>query len=227
MKVLILSKTHMSNDKCCVGGITHDGQPVRLLTSQGENQPENTDFKPKQIWEIEFTQRSHIEAPHTEDVLVNSRNFVKDLKDKTVLEVIKEMKMPIREGSPDVLFDGKLKWNNTDMGSFGNDDLFSDLLRATLISSGGHINKESIPEHSVEFWISDKDLISGKYINDRGETKHRYSYNERHRFSLPYVGFETPVEKIPAGTLLRVSLSRWWQKKPGYYLQLSGWYDLV
>ena len=53
-EILILSKTHMGESMCCVGGITTSGRYVRLLDSHGKNQPENTDFEPRQIWNIAF-----------------------------------------------------------------------------------------------------------------------------------------------------------------------------
>jgi len=61
--------------------------------------------------------------------------------------------------------------------------------------------------------------------------KVRYLYpGETGKRSLPYVGFASPVDTIPAGTLLRVSLARWWDKygetEERCSLQLSGWYDL-
>lgn len=48
--------------------------------------------------------------------------------------------------------------------------------------------------------------------------------------SIKFKGFEEPVDVIPAGTLLRVSLARWVSfnegEEPKCWLQLSGWYDL-
>lgn len=204
MDVLILSKTHMNNGKCCIGGITGSGRYVRLLTPTGENQSENTDLNPRQVWEIEFTERPHMTPPHVEDVLVSSRKIKGSLKDEiTILEFIKQRKIQIWKGNPDVLFDGKIQWTN---------------------SGSGFINNEAIPEHSVGFWISDKDLTKKEFNGVR------YSYPHTNAWrSLKFVGFETPVNKIPAGTLLRVSLARWWQldenTEERCYLQLSGWYD--
>ncbi|MFH1320564.1 MAG: hypothetical protein ABII90_07920 [Bacteroidota bacterium] len=64
----------------------------------------------------------------------------------------------------------------------------------------------------------------------------RKDYNDKVRYSYPirwrnisYVGFQNPVDKIPAGTLVRISLARWWspnEDEERCYLQLSGWYDL-
>lgn len=206
MDVLILSKTHMNNGKCCVGGITGSGRYVRLLTPTGENQPENTDLKPRQVWEVEFTERPNMTPPHVEDVLVSSRKIKGSLKDEiTILEFIKQRNIEIWQGSPDILFDGKIKWTN---------------------NGSGFINKEAVSEHSVGFWIADKDLTKSIYFN-----KPRYSYQGSNGWrSLPYVGFDEPLEVIPKGTLIRVSLARWWDTKGTTELrcplQLSGWYDI-
>ena len=79
--VLILSKTHMSNNQVCVGGLTLTGRYVRLLDENGNNQPENTDLTPKQAWEIVFTERSNNTPPHVEDILVQERVRKGNLKD--------------------------------------------------------------------------------------------------------------------------------------------------
>lgn len=204
MDVLILSKTHMNNGKCCIGGITDSGRHVRLLTLTGENQPENTDLNPRQVWEVEFAERPNMTPPHVEDVLVSSRNLKGHLKDEvTILELIKQRNIQIWRGSPDFLFDGKIQWTN---------------------GGSGFINSESIPEHSVGFWISDKDLLKKEFNGIR------YIYSNHNSWrSLKFVGFQTAVDKLPKGTLLRVSLARWWQQDENTeercYLQLSGWYD--
>lgn len=51
---------------------------------------------------------------------------------------------------------------------------------------------------------------------------------------IPYVGFEPAVDLIPKGTLVRVSLARWWRPHDSppdmeerCYLQLSGWYEVA
>lgn len=204
MDVLILSKTHMNNGRCCIGGITGSGRYVRLLTPTGENQPETTDLAPRQVWEVEFNERPNPTPPHVEDVLVSSRKQKGTLKDEIkIVDFIKQRKIPIWQGNPDTLFDSLIKWTN---------------------SGSAYVNREAIPKHSVGFWISDRDLTKKEFNGIR------YSYpNPNGWRSLKFVGFETPVDKIPAGTLLRVSLARWWQQDENTeercYLQLSGWYD--
>ena len=46
---------------------------------------------------------------------------------------------------------------------------------------------------------------------------------------VPHFSKAEPISEIPSGTLLRVSLARWWKKyeeeEKKCYLQLSGWYS--
>ncbi len=205
MDVLILSKTHMNGGKCCVGGITGNGRYVRLLTRLGENQPENTDFAPRQVWKIEFSERENTYPPHVEDVLIQTKELKGTLNNEIkIVDFIKQRRIPIWQGPPDKLFDNLIKWTN---------------------SGSGYINRHEIPNHSVGFWISDQELSQREFNGIR------YNYPNINGWrSLKFVGFETPVEKIPKGTLLRVSLARWWKQDDSSeercYLQLSGWYDL-
>ena len=203
--VLILSKTHMNNGQACVGGITLDGRYVRLLDINGNNQPENTDFEPKQAWEIKFSERENNAPPHVEDIIVHSRETKGKLKDNiTIKDFILKREIPIWQGSPDNLFDGLIKFTP---------------------SGSGYIDRNGgVPNHSVGFWISDKDIRRKDYQGIR------YQYPSDNWRSFKFKGFEEPIDIIPAGTLLRVSLARWksfsTDELPKCWLQLSGWYDI-
>lgn len=206
MKVVIVSKTHMSN-AACVGGLTPSGRSLRLLNENGFNHPKDTDYNIRQVWNLGFTERRELHNPHVEDVLVTSRSFVGDLRnDMTMLDLVQRAGMNIWNGRPDNLFEGLLCWTN---------------------GGSGYISQEGeIPEQSVGFWQPDEDLTLRTAFN-----KIRYDYHSVDgRRSLPYTGFEEPVDTIPAGTLVRVSLARWWDRdgetEPRCSLQLSGWYDL-
>ena len=76
------------------------------------------------------------------------------------------------------------------------------------------------------FWISDKNLTKSIYFN---KPRYNYKYIDGWK-SLPYVGFDEAIDIIPAGTLIRVSLARWWNTngttETRCSLQLSGWYDV-
>ena len=76
---------------------------------------------------------------------------------------------------------------------------------------------------------------SGNQINRlfaiRKEKNVRYRYpTEKGGCTLTFVGFQEPLEIIPAGTLVRVSLAHWWQPEDTpdveerCYAQLSGWF---
>ena len=196
----------MNHNQVCVGGLTLNGRYVRLLDENGSNQPEDTDLDPKQAWEIEFLERPNNTPPHVEDVLVQNRTSKGNLKDHiTVKDFILKRNIPIWKGHPDVLFDSLIKWTS---------------------SGSGYIDKDGgVPIHSVGFWISDKDLRRKDYKGIR----YQYPSSSGWR-SMKFKGLEEPVDVIPAGTLLRVSLARWVTFKgetvEKCWLQLSGWYDL-
>lgn len=206
MDVIIVSKTHMTT-AACVGAISTNGKYLRLLNDGGYNQPIDTEFEVRQVWDIEFETRQDIRAPHVEDVIITSKNLKGTLKDElTMLNIVERFKAPVWSGSPDVLFDGILQW--TDSGS-------------------GYVSEEGeVPNHSVGFWIPDRNLTKRIFYE-----KVRYNYPKTNGWrSLPYVGFENAIETIPANTLVRVSLARWWDTngttENRCSLQLSGWYDL-
>lgn len=218
MDVIILSKTKMRSN-VCVGAISGSGRYLRLLTSNGENQPVDTKFNVCDVYTIECEEVGHTRPPHIEDVKVNSAtkkftfsmaNMVSYLRD--------ELKIKIWKGSPNNLFDGKLLW--TDSGS-------------------GYISaSHEIPENSVGFWITEHDLTRRDY-----KDKIRYSHppiqnstfieglgdvlGQREWRNFTYVGSDEALNIIPKNTIIRVSLARWWGEYSDderCYLQLSGWY---
>tara|TARA_B100000674_G_scaffold351734_1_gene294950 strand:+ start:4334 stop:5008 length:675 start_codon:yes stop_codon:yes gene_type:complete len=207
MDVIIVSKTKMNNG-VCVGGVLANGRFVRLLQSNGYNQYSDTEFEIGDVYTITFSERQNAVPPHVEDILVNTfeHKFTFETIDKMVEYLTDKLKIKIWRGSPDILFDNCLLW--TDNGS-------------------GYASEEGgIPEHSVGFWIPDRDLKKKIF-----HKKVRYSYPKTTNWrSMPYVGFEEAVETIPAGTLVRVSLARWWDTngttEDRCSLQLSGWYGL-
>ncbi|MCD6564545.1 MAG: hypothetical protein J7K53_01240 [Bacteroidales bacterium] len=196
----------MNNGQVCIGGITLQGRYVRLLDSNGSNQPGDTDLAPKQAWEIEYKERTNNTPPHVEDILIQSRKPKGKLKNNiTIKDFIEKRNISIWKGNPDVLFDGLIQW--TPNGS-------------------GYINKNGgVPRHSVGFWISDRDLKRKEYKGIRYQYPSSIGWR-----SIKFKGFEDTVDTIPAGTLLRVSLARWVtfneDEEPKCWLQLSGWYDL-
>lgn len=205
MEVLIVSKTRMA-DSACVGGIVFPTyESVRLLQHDGSYQPLNTDFEIGQFWEIEYRPASNITRPHIEDVhVLKKEKLNKTFNDYEQLINSSKLKNKIWRGTAKELFERKLRWT-------GN--------------RNGYISKNAIPSMSTGFWIPDKDLTFGdKHYTYKSDGLFKQSYG------LSYVGFQKAIDTIPADTIIRVSLAKWWRPKDSdmelrCYLQLSGWYE--
>lgn len=209
MDVLIVSKTKMQHG-ICIGGVTENGDFVRLLDNNGYHPNNDTDYEIKQVWEITTKRPNNPRPlPHSEDVCVISREFKDTLKPEiSVLDFLNQRKVHIYRGSIIDLFESKLKFT-----SYGT----------------CFINNENLPKNSVCFWIADRDITRNDYNG-----KIRYNYNDGSRrwgYNISYVGLPNPINMIPKGTLIRMSLAHWWSPSDSddeerCYLQLSGWYDV-
>lgn len=87
----------------------------------------------------------------------------------------------------------------------------------------GYVEAPHLPSRSTWFWISDQDL---QYVVINSKAYYQYGF-----YKISYVGVDKPVHRIPAGSMVRVSLARWWRPPdadPNFpercYLQMSGWY---
>ena len=204
-RVLIVAKTHMGND-ACVGGLALDAnRNVRLLRPGGSHQPENTAFEVGQLWELDFHQPSRLTPPHIEDVIVTEEHYIgqqPDLRNFLVQHV-----QPW-QGGPDKLFDGLLITEGT----------------------SGYISRSNgIPTCSVGYWLPDTSLtMTLKNNKPSYQIGRENSSRYRRPLVIKYVGYSNPTYRIPVGSLLRVSLARWWVQSEANeercYLQLSGWY---
>jgi len=186
----------------CVGGILEDGRSVRILKANATSLPTDTKVSVGDIYEIVFDARPNAIPPHVEDILVSKAKLVEQVG--ITVEVIENWGGRVCNGGTDILFQGNLSW--TDSGS-------------------GFISRANgLPENSVGFWIPDKNLTRNDF-----HSKVKFRYPHQNWRSLPFVGFQDPIDTIPARTLVRVSLARWWSPKDENiedrcYLQLSGWY---
>jgi hypothetical protein len=202
VNVLIVAKTQMAR-AVCIGGLTAGGQSIRLLDSMGRNQPLDTAFSVGQVWDIDFGQHPKPVPPHVEDVFVHSSRLLKRVLD--IREPILQ-RIPPWSGGPEALYNGLLEWT-----SYG---------KGYVSQRGG------VPGCSTGYWLPDVDLVL-----EHDGPKALYCYpGHRGTYRLPYVGCANPINRIPAETLVRVSLARWWQpvdaiiNEERCYLQLSGWY---
>ncbi len=203
MRVLIVAKTRQGRG-ACVGGITSTGRSVRLVAADRlTNETAGMEYQVGEVWEVVGEPDPAVIPPHTENIIVRRKRKLKIVDDPVP---IIERLMPPQRGGPEVLYDGL----------------------AQIASSGAlYIAKRTgVPSYSTMFWVPDRPLrrlTSGKRI--------RYAYpGDQGECSLVFVGFQEPLDFIPAGTLLRVSLAHWWRPegKPEMeqrcYVQLSGWF---
>jgi hypothetical protein len=187
----------------CVGALElSTKRNLRLLTAEGENQPKDTPYRVGGIFHVDYTVRSNLIEPHVEDVLVNNQRFLRT-QDR-LCSYLKE-NVPVWKGDPTTIFGGLIQFPHA--------------------RSGYITRRRAIPSQSVGFWIPDKNLE----LTILDDERHYFYFGDNGGiYTIPYVGYEPSVEQIPKGTLIRVSLARWWkptaQAEHKCYLQLSGWY---
>ena len=206
MRVLIVAKTRMGGG-ACIGGITETGKSVRLIPfNEDPHDGANREYNVGEIWEITAKPETSLIPPHNENIVVYEKQLLHPAKDPKDLVSTIELLMPPKAGHPQELYEGLLKI--TDSGSL-------------------YIPVENdVPHYSTAFWRPDQSLI-----RDTEGRRIRYRYpTQNGGYTLTFVGFQEPVETIPAGTLLRVSLAYRWRPKDGpnaeerHYAQLSGWF---
>jgi ATP-dependent DNA helicase RecQ len=203
MKVIIVAKTRRGGG-ACVGGITEDGRSVRLVAADAAtNERAGLEYNVNEVWDVESRPDVNVLPPHIENIIVLRARRLK--KSPHTISIIRRYLPPVT-GATDVLFGGLAQ------ASMGG---------ALYLSEG-----TGLPGFSTQFWVPDQPLqldFEGKRI------RYRYPTPEGGR-TLTFVGFQEPVEVLPAGTLLRVSLAHWWRpkEKPDEelrcFVQLSGWF---
>ena len=201
-----MAKTRMGGG-ACIGGITASGQSVRLIPFNADpHDGANREYEVGEIWEITAKPETSLISPHNENIVVYEKQLLHPAKDPKDLVCAIELLMPPKTGHPRELYAGLLKI--TSSGSL-------------YIPVG-----DDVPHYSTTFWRPDQPLI-----RDTEGRRIRYRYSTQNGdCTLTFVGFQEPVETIPAGTLLRVSLAHRWRPKDEpdaeerHYAQLSGWF---
>ena len=182
MEVLIVSRTRMKNGVCCGGIDLTTGEFIRLHDHWGKNLADSAPFQIGEIYNMNY--RTAIKCrplPHVEDKEVLP-DYEK-LRQLTATEFIDEINrlVDVPNGGIETIFEGKLR-------------------RSTFAT---YISPEDIPLFSVCFWRPNAPLIKSSFL---GKTKYWFGGS----YAINYVGFQEPIEVIPAGTLLRMSLANWW-----------------
>lgn len=203
MRVLIVAKTRMGSG-ACIGALTENGESVRLIPfNADEHQGANREYEIGGIWEISAKPASTVIPPHHENIVVYEKRHLRTV---TALESAIELLMPPNIGHPCELYEGLLQMSRSG---------------ALYIAE-----KSGMPPYSTTFWRPDQALN-----RDTDSRRVRYRYPTADGgCTLTYVGFQEPLETIPAGTLVRVSLAQWWKptdrtdNEERCHAQISGWF---
>lgn len=187
----------------CVGAVdAANGALLRLIPRVGAEYHSWQQFNADtgDLISLVGNRSTALDPPHVEDFLVDKWSAAGKIND---LPSWIRSKCLVWRGNRSVLFDGKLRY--TTRGK-------------------GHINRgDPLPNNSVGFWE-----LPAPLTLELGEKK-RYTFTEPNSLSAPYVGITSPQQTIAQGTLVRVSLSRWWAPDDGSmpeacWLQISGCY---
>jgi ATP-dependent DNA helicase RecQ len=152
---------------------------------------------------VDAVPAEHVTPPHVENVIVRSKQRCGTMPN---CPPFIEQRMPPVAGGPELLFEG--------------------LTQTTPHGALYIAQRAGIPPFSTTFWRPDQPLTRAE---DGKRIRYHYPAPDGGR-TLVFVGFQEPVEIIPAGTLLRVSLAHWWRRADDpdtelrCYVQLSGWF---
>lgn len=199
--VLIVSKTQMSNG-VCVGGIMENTcELIRLHNERGGNLSQDAPFEIGDRWDLDVQTAWNVrERPHIEDKQITINRKIENIGIKGIINFINTHNFGRR------MTRGHL--NQT----------FENCL--CLQGTKNFVSRDDIPSFSTQFWVADENLV---HVCSYG--KHYYRYRN---YRLKYVGFQEPIDGIPRGTIIRLSLANWWDGdgsgEDRCYLQLSGWY---
>jgi hypothetical protein len=196
-RVLIVSRTLMYQAHC-IGGLTRDDlAPVRLCPSDLVHGLPPD--APYQIGEVWDL-----------DLAPPTRTQPPHVEDVILRS---GRRIAVQTGMRRYLWDRVRPWRG------GPEALFDGAMRFTA-TGRGHLTDGSATAHSVGFWQTAGDLVL-----QEGRS-YRYA-SDRQQRTMKYVGVQEPDERIPAGSLVRVSLSRSFTPVGGptaFWLQVSGWY---
>jgi ATP-dependent DNA helicase RecQ len=201
MRVIVVSKTRLGRS-ACVGAHDLEGfRSLRLFKHDQTYLPQDAPIEIGDILELEYRDRPNVQPPHIEDVLVAEGSARRVAHQADLVQLIRE-RDTVWESVAE-LFEGRLRF--TPRGS------------AYVPAEG------PFPTRSTGYW-----LIGDPLERFTFDQKVKYRWDGEGELSrMPYVGLAESVESVPAGTVVRLSLSR--PNAPpgqpsGCWLQLSGWY---
>lgn len=202
--IVIVARTIMGQDYRCIGALGLESKnSLRILTKTGYNHKRSEcPFSIGQKYTMEYIRKHDIEPPHTEDVLMQDYSLTGMLSNAQIISEIEQ-------------YQDSITWKGNIENIFNN--------QLTIENRKGFVAANSNLQVSTGFWCSDKalSLLIDEYGNKR------YQYDDM--ISIKYTGDSPPAKVLPAGGLVRLSLSRWFDKDNDgirrCHLQISGWYN--
>lgn len=199
--VTIVARTFMQNDLLCIAGYDQIAQRlVRIHAESGQSYTVHAPFEVGQTWLIDYKSKVHLDPPHTEDVLVVKAYLANDYRVLDDFFRTAPVVNHVTDLHPLQLFDDKLVWIKNGRS----------LLSAAVEEESG------VPPSSLLLWRADRKL--DLWIDPR-RTRSFYFEADlpeyRGKWKLPYKGTPYPPELIQPGTIVSLSLARWWPKSPG------------
>ena len=200
-RVLILGRTRTKTG-LCIGGLTSELEPIRLKTSVGGFWPrDNCAFNIGEWHEVEYTRITDLENPHhTEDVQVKDHELDCVINMTEIIKFLEGNNL-VRNGAvPSAAFKYSGKISPFEVS-------YNNVFR---------IGRSKLSEllESTTFWKSsyNMEFDGARYKRENLLTK------------IKYVGDTKPIQKIPSGTVVRLSTSTVWEQWGYAYMQLSGWF---
>ncbi|SFA62711.1 hypothetical protein SAMN04487972_1641 [Paracoccus halophilus] len=212
--VIIMARTVMGTDGRCIGAYDiGNKRNIRLLNENGEKQPPSFPYRVGDRIQASYVDLpfNDIRKPHTEDVLLVRHSLKRSYSMNGLSQSIK---------------------SNIYVNSGGILNCFSGFLASEKLEGDSHMRGSlCIPpgcrlDHSVCFWEADADLRLS--FNSYEKLAYTYKIGER-TIKIPFTGDHDPPEEVSKGTIVRLSLARWWRPNNKQQwrcqLQISGSYQ--
>lgn len=203
-RVVITARTRIKDRDICLGGIDLDSmRTLRLSTAQSRNFTNDSPFHVGSSWIIDYTNRPNCIAPHMEDVNVDAYTHIADTFDFSKLFGANKLELRVWRDGPETLFDGVLT---------------SEMSQARTLAGGLYVFQGGkTPSMSLGYWSPNRDLRARRSRRHSGRVGFDVYYIDDSgtdgTVRIVHSGFEPLPPTIPVGSMLSLSLARWWRPR--------------
>lgn len=204
--VAIVARTRVNDTDLCIGALDLETfECLRLSTSDGLGFNHDAPFAVGTCWLMNYVPKSqsHIESPHVEDVNVRSFSATSMEIDLARVIVENQARLPVWTGSPSSIFDGVLRG--------------LPLHEQGRYSGGLFLFRDSLDDDSTRslgFWIPDRQLrVTTQQRRNKGPRQlvnYVVADGSTPTYAIGHSGLSILPAIIAAGSVLSVSLARWW-----------------